>query len=166
MIHNSIFKRAAKVCVVALPASTPRRGYWQTANAVPIYVSLPRQCLLSGLLLNETGRRVHGERPSTSSWSLKFSVSSPAIGSSWYGLTSKEYSVSSYSDDPLSKTTEETKETAIPSTIAKNDTLLFVVVFTPCKPSDVTGVWHCPPFSLMGIKQKLFNPYEWSIFAH
>ena len=54
--------------------------------------------------------RVRGERPSTSSWSSKFSVSSPANGLSWYGLTSEEYSASSYSDDTLSETTEETEE--------------------------------------------------------
>ena len=54
--------------------------------------------------------RVRGERPSMSSWSSKLSVSSPANGSSWYGLTSEEYSASSYSDDPLSETTEETEE--------------------------------------------------------
>ena len=70
---------------------------------------------------------------------------------------SEEYSASSYSDDPLSETTEETEETAIPSAIAKNDTLHYVVEFTPCKPNDVTGVWHCPPFSLVGIKQKSFK---------
>ena len=109
--------------------------------------------------------RVRGERPSTSSWSSKLSVSSPANGSSWYGLTSEEYSASSYSDDPLSETTEETEETAIPSAIAKNDTLRYVVVFTPCKPNDVTGVWHCSPFLLMGIKQKSFKT-AWTIHFH
>ena len=65
--------------------------------------------------------------------------------------------MSSYSDDSLSETIEETEETAIPSAIAKNDTLCYVVVFTQFKPYDVTGVWHCPPFLLVGIKQKSFK---------
>ena len=65
--------------------------------------------------------------------------------------------MSSYSDDPLSETTEETEETVIPLAIAKNYILRYVVVFTPCKPNDVTGVWHCPPFSLVGIKQNSFK---------
>ena len=54
--------------------------------------------------------------------SSPFSVSSPANGSSWYGLTSEEYLALCSSDNPLSKATEETEETALPSAIERRMT--------------------------------------------
>ena len=53
-----------------------------------------------------------GERPSASSSASVTSPSSPANGSSWYGLTSEKYLATSSSDDSLSESTEETKEPA------------------------------------------------------
>ena len=77
--------------------------------------------------------------------------------------------MSSYSDDPLSETTEETEETAIPSVIAKKDTLRYVVVFTPCKPSDVTGGVALSPIFAGGYQAEIiqnrmnepFSPTKW-----
>ena len=78
-----------------------------------------------------------------------------ANGSSCYGLTNEEYSASFSSDDPLSETAEEIEETAHPSAIAKNATLRYVVVFTPCKPGDVRGVWQYPHFFAGGYQAEI-----------